>query len=148
MTKSIIKRCEARGMRMTGQRRIIAQVIEDSDDHPDVEELFTRASARDAGISIATVYRTVKLFEDAGMPFLYYENIDGGHSAAANQKERAKRTALEFSYLYGRLFPQDAAADDGLQEVCNPDLPDAAQVWAQVQDNTEQWWDTLLQAAQ
>ncbi len=67
MTKSIIKRCEARGMRMTGQRRIIAQVIEDSADHPDVEELFARASAIDASVSIATVYRTVKLFEEAGI---------------------------------------------------------------------------------
>lgn len=67
MSKSIIKRCEDRGMRMTGQRRTIAKVIEDSEDHPDVEELFARASALDAGISIATVYRTVKLFEEAGI---------------------------------------------------------------------------------
>jgi len=67
MTKSIITRCEARGMRMTGQRRVIAKVIEDSDDHPDVEELFARAVAVDEGISIATVYRTVKLFEEAGI---------------------------------------------------------------------------------
>lgn len=67
MSKPIIKRCEAMGLRMTGQRRTIAQVIEDADDHPDVEELFTRASALDAAISIATVYRTVKLFEEAGI---------------------------------------------------------------------------------
>lgn len=67
MTATIIKRCEEKGLRMTGQRRIIAQVIQDSDDHPDVEELFKRASALDAGISIATVYRTVKLFEEAGI---------------------------------------------------------------------------------
>lgn len=67
MTKTIIKRCEDMGLRMTGQRRTIAKVIEDSEDHPDVEELFKRASALDAGISIATVYRTVKLFEEAGI---------------------------------------------------------------------------------
>ncbi|MDF3413907.1 transcriptional repressor [Sulfitobacter sp. M57] len=67
MVKSIISRCEGMGLRMTGQRRIIAQVIENSDDHPDVEELFARASDRDAAISIATVYRTVKLFEEAGI---------------------------------------------------------------------------------
>ncbi len=67
MSDSIIKRCEARGMRMTGQRRIIAQVIQDSADHPDVEELFKRASALDSAISVATVYRTVKLFEEAGI---------------------------------------------------------------------------------
>ncbi|WP_120504844.1 Fur family transcriptional regulator [Sulfitobacter mediterraneus] len=67
MNTSIISRCESMGLRMTGQRRIIAQVIEDSRDHPDVEELFTRASALDGAISIATVYRTVKLFEEAGI---------------------------------------------------------------------------------
>ncbi|WP_093922613.1 Fur family transcriptional regulator [Sulfitobacter brevis] len=67
MRKPIIHRCEAMGLRMTGQRRIIAQVIEDAVDHPDVEELLRRAVARDAGISIATVYRTVKLFEEAGI---------------------------------------------------------------------------------
>ncbi|GAB4294455.1 MAG: Fur family transcriptional regulator [Roseovarius sp.] len=64
---TITDRCEAKGLRMTGQRRTIAAVLEESDDHPDVEELYTRASARDPGISIATVYRTVKLFEEAGI---------------------------------------------------------------------------------
>jgi Fur family transcriptional regulator, ferric uptake regulator len=59
--------CHDRGMRMTEQRRIIAQVIADSVDHPDVEELYRRAAAVDNRISIATVYRTVKLFEDAGI---------------------------------------------------------------------------------
>ncbi len=67
MSKSILKRCAEMGLRMTGQRRTIAKVIQESDDHPDVEELFARASARDEAISIATVYRTVKLFEEAGI---------------------------------------------------------------------------------
>ncbi|WP_121063838.1 Fur family transcriptional regulator [Chachezhania antarctica] len=67
MTDTIISRCEAKGLRMTGQRRTIAQVLQDSDDHPDVEELYARASGLDSGISIATVYRTVKLFEEAGI---------------------------------------------------------------------------------
>ncbi|MBV1926381.1 MAG: transcriptional repressor, partial [Rhodobacteraceae bacterium] len=67
MKETIISRCEAKGLRMTGQRRIIGQVLQDSADHPDVEELYARASALDAGISIATVYRTVKLFEEAGI---------------------------------------------------------------------------------
>jgi Fur family ferric uptake transcriptional regulator len=67
MNKSIIKRCESKGLRMTGQRRTIARVLQDSEDHPDVEELYGRASALDSGISIATVYRTVKLFEEAGI---------------------------------------------------------------------------------
>ena len=67
MSETIIERCESKGLRMTGQRRIIAGVLEDADDHPDVEELYTRASALDSAISIATVYRTVKLFEEAGI---------------------------------------------------------------------------------
>ena len=67
MPDTILSRCEAKGLRITGQRRVIAQVLEDSDDHPDVEELYARASAVDPRISIATVYRTVKLFEEAGI---------------------------------------------------------------------------------
>ncbi len=63
----IEKACQDKGMRMTEQRRIIARVISDSEDHPDVEELYRRASAIDPKISIATVYRTVKLFEDSGI---------------------------------------------------------------------------------
>ena len=66
-------------------------------------------STKDDRVHPGHARKMAKLFEDAGKPFLYYENIDGGHSAAANQKERAKRTALEFSYLHDRLFPQDAA---------------------------------------
>ncbi len=67
MSDTIIARCEAKGLRMTGQRRTIARVLQQSADHPDVEELYARASAEDEGISIATVYRTVKLFEEAGI---------------------------------------------------------------------------------
>ena len=63
----IIARCEARGLRMTDQRRILARVIGESEDHPDVEELYARASAVDPRISLATVYRTVKLLEEAGI---------------------------------------------------------------------------------
>jgi len=67
MPDTITSRCEAKGLRMTEQRRVIAQVLEESDDHPDVEELYARATAVDPRISIATVYRTVKLFEEAGI---------------------------------------------------------------------------------
>lgn len=59
--------CAAKGMRMTEQRRVIARVLGASQDHPDVEELYRRAAAIDDKISISTVYRTVKLFEDAGI---------------------------------------------------------------------------------
>ena len=64
---SILERCEKKGLRLTEQRRVIAAVLEDAQDHPDVEELYARASAQDASISLATVYRTVKLFEEAGI---------------------------------------------------------------------------------
>ena len=67
MSDTIIERCEAKGLRLTEQRRTIAQVLEGADDHPDVEELYARASAADPRISLATVYRTVKLFEEAGI---------------------------------------------------------------------------------
>ncbi|MDW4548523.1 Fur family transcriptional regulator [Defluviimonas sp. D31] len=67
MRLSIIERCEAKGLRMTEQRRVIARVLEESDDHPDAEVLYARACAVDPKISLATVYRTVKLFDEAGI---------------------------------------------------------------------------------
>ena len=59
--------CAEKGLRITEQRRVIARVLSDAEDHPDVEALHARAVAIDAGISIATVYRTVRLFEEAGI---------------------------------------------------------------------------------
>lgn len=64
---TIEARCVEKGMRMTEQRRTIARVLNESDDHPDVEELYRRCASLDSRISISTVYRTVKLFEDAGI---------------------------------------------------------------------------------
>jgi Fur family ferric uptake transcriptional regulator len=64
---NIEAQCAAKGMRMTEQRRVIARVLADSADHPDVEELYRRCHEIDNHISISTVYRTVKLFEDAGI---------------------------------------------------------------------------------
>ena len=78
MSDTIISRCEAKGLRLTDQRRTIALVLQDSDDHPDVEELYARASRIDGNISIATVYRTVKLFEEAGI----LEKVDFGDGRA------------------------------------------------------------------
>ncbi|MGE5260069.1 MAG: Fur family transcriptional regulator, partial [Actinomycetota bacterium] len=59
--------CAERGMRMTGQRRIIARVLSEAEDHPDVEEVYRRASAQDPRISLSTVYRTVRVFESKGI---------------------------------------------------------------------------------
>jgi len=64
---SIEDLCMQKGMRMTDQRRVIAKVLSEANDHPDVEEVYRRSTAIDNGISIATVYRTVRLFEDAGI---------------------------------------------------------------------------------
>jgi len=66
-SETLEEQCAKKGMRMTDQRRIIAQVIEAADDHPDVEELYRRASAQDSRISLSTVYRTLNLFEEAGL---------------------------------------------------------------------------------
>ena len=67
MPDRIEQLCVDKGMRMTEQRRVIARVLSDSQDHPDAEELHRRAAAIDNRISIATVYRTVRLFEEAGI---------------------------------------------------------------------------------
>jgi Fur family ferric uptake transcriptional regulator len=66
MTK-LEKACEDKGLKMTEQRRVIARVIADAEDHPDVETVYRRATAVDPRISIATVYRSLKLFEDANV---------------------------------------------------------------------------------
>ena len=67
MTETIEQKCIAKGVKLTDQRKIIAKVMSDSNDHPDVDELYKRVSKIDTKISIATVYRTVKLFEEAGI---------------------------------------------------------------------------------
>ena len=91
MTKSILDRLESQGLRMTDQRRTIAQVIEAAEDHPDVEELHARANALDARISLATVYRTVKLLEEAGI----LERLEFGDGRARfEDSERAHHDHL------------------------------------------------------
>ena len=70
--------CMERGLKMTGQRRLIAQVLSDAEDHPDVEELYRRASQLDGRISIATVYRTVRLLEEKGI--LERRDFGGGRA--------------------------------------------------------------------
>ena len=67
MSSNIENKCIQKGVRLTDQRKLIAKVMSDSEDHPDVDELHKRVSKLDSKISIATVYRTVKLFEEAGI---------------------------------------------------------------------------------
>ena len=67
MSETIEQKCIAKGVKLTDQRKTIAKIMSDSQDHPDVDELYKRVSKIDSKISIATVYRTVKLFEEAGI---------------------------------------------------------------------------------
>ena len=67
MTETIEQKCIAKGVKLTDQRKIIAKVMSEASDHPNVDELYNRVSQIDSKISIATVYRTVKLFEESGI---------------------------------------------------------------------------------
>jgi Fur family transcriptional regulator, ferric uptake regulator len=78
MESRIERLCVDRGLKMTGQRRVIARVLSDAVDHPDVEELYRRAASLDSRISIATVYRTVRLFEEKGI--LERRDFGGGRA--------------------------------------------------------------------
>ncbi len=87
MSDSIEKKCELKGVKLTEQRKIIAKVMSESNDHPNVDELYNRVSRVDSKISIATVYRTVKLFEESGILAKHefkgdkarYEELNEGH---------------------------------------------------------------------
>ena len=87
MSETIEQKCLAKGVKLTEQRKTIAKIMSDSQDHPDVDELYKRASRIDSKISIATVYRTVKLFEEAGIVAKHdfkggkarYEELNEGH---------------------------------------------------------------------
>ena len=87
MLETIEQKCIKKGVKLTDQRKIIAKVMSESNDHPDVDELYKRVSKIDSKISIATVYRTVKLFEEVGILTKHefrggkarYEEINEGH---------------------------------------------------------------------
>ena len=87
MTDTIEQKCLSKGVKLTDQRRIIAKVMSEASDHPDVDELYNRVSKIDPKISIATVYRTVKLFEESGILTKHefkggkarYEELNEGH---------------------------------------------------------------------
>tara|TARA_B100001146_G_scaffold225008_1_gene245623 strand:- start:2372 stop:2785 length:414 start_codon:yes stop_codon:yes gene_type:complete len=85
MTETIEQRCISKGVKLTDQRRIIARVMSEADDHPDVDELYTRVSKIDTKISIATIYRTVKLFEEAGI--LTKHDFKGGKARYEEMRE-------------------------------------------------------------
>jgi len=83
MSLKVERLCNERGVRMTARRRLIARVLSEADDHPDVEELYRRASGLDPAISLATVYRTVRVFEQAGV----LSRLDFGDGRARYEPE-------------------------------------------------------------
>ena len=104
--------CQDQGMKMTGQRRVIARVLSDASDHPDVEELHRRASAADPNISIATVYRTVRLFEEAGI----LERLDFGDGRARYEEAGGDHHDHLIDINSGRVMEFHNAAIEALQE--------------------------------
>ena len=90
MSKNIEEKCLSKGVKLTDQRKIIAKVMSESNDHPDVDEIYRRAVAKDKSISIATVYRTIKLFEEANI----IEKLDIGDGRARYEEAGAHHEHL------------------------------------------------------
>jgi len=109
---SLEQRCIKHGMRMTEQRRVIARILEAAEDHPDTEELYNRASKVDARISISTVYRTVALFEDAGI----IERHDFGDGRARYEPSPEAHHDHLIDMKTGRVIEFHSAEIEALQE--------------------------------
>lgn len=102
--------CAEKGLKMTEQRRVIARVLSDADDHPDVEEVYRRASARDSGISLATVYRAMRMFEDAGI----VERLDLGDGRAHYEEARGDQHHHLIDVETGAVVEFTSAEVDGI----------------------------------
>ncbi len=119
MDISIERLCIANGLKMTGPRRVIARVLSEATDHPDVDELHRRANALDSRISLATVYRTVRLLEakgilerrDLGSRRARYEPSGDGHHFHLIDRESGK--VLEFSAPEAEILLREIAARHG-----------------------------------
>jgi Fur family transcriptional regulator, ferric uptake regulator len=118
MVVSLENKCEIMGLKMTGQRRIIARVLSESDDHPDVETLYKRASLIDFNISIATVYRTVKLLEEAGV----IERHDFGDGKARYEEASEDHHDHLINVRSGEIIEFNNAEIEKLQEIIAREL--------------------------
>ncbi len=126
MSETIEQKCLAKGVKLTDQRKIIAQVMSESTDHPDVDELYNRVSKIDNKISIATVYRTVKLFEESGILTKHefkggkarYEELNEGHHdhlidvKSGEIIEFVKKAASEAIKKIGKLYANGSTANN------------------------------------
>ena len=114
MESRIERLCVEHGLKMTGQRRVIARVLSDAEDHPDVEELYRRAASLDARISIATVYRTVRLLEEKGL----LERRDFGGGRARYEPSESVRHFHLIDVETGKVIEfEDAEHDRLLQDI-------------------------------
>jgi Fur family ferric uptake transcriptional regulator len=106
------KLCVDKGMKMTEQRRVIARVLSEAEDHPDVEEVYRRASSQDSKISIATVYRTMRLFEDEGI----VERHDFGDGRARYEEVSEEHHDHLINVKTGRVIEFQNEEIEALQE--------------------------------
>ena len=106
------KLCQEKGLKMTEQRRVIARVLSDAEDHPDVEQLYRRASKIDPGISLATVYRTVRLFEEANI----LEKHDFGDGRSRYEEMREEHHDHLIDLKTGKVIEFTNTAIEKLQE--------------------------------
>lgn len=105
--------CIEKGLRMTGQRRVVARVLSVAEDHPDVEEVYRRSAAIDPNISIATVYRTVRLFEEAGI----IERHDFGDGRARYEESPEEHHDHLIDTTSGQVIEFHNAEIERLQEI-------------------------------
>lgn len=113
MSDRLERLCIEKGLRMTGQRRVVARVLSGADDHPDVEEVYRRSSAIDPNISIATVYRTVRLFEEAGI----IDRHDFGDGRARYEEAPEEHHDHLIDTTSGRVIEFHNAEIERLQEI-------------------------------
>ncbi len=104
--------CAERGMKMTEQRRVIARVLAEASDHPDVEELYQRSAEIDSKISIATVYRTVRLFEETGL----LDRLDFGDGRARYEEASGEHHDHLINVKTGEIIEFQNEAIEALQE--------------------------------
>jgi Fur family ferric uptake transcriptional regulator len=110
--------CAEKGMRMTGQRRIIARVLSEAEDHPDVDEVYRRANAQDKRISLSTVYRTVRLFEGAGI----LERHEFGDGRARYEEAGHGHHDHLINIATGEVIEFQKPEIERMQEAVAPDL--------------------------
>jgi Fur family ferric uptake transcriptional regulator len=118
MPGQIERLCIERGLRMTGQRRVVARVLSEANDHPDAEDVYRRASKLDPKISIATVYRTLRIFEEAGI----LQRLEFGDGRARFERRESEHHDHLIDTSSGKVIEFQNAQLEELQEQIARDL--------------------------